>query len=234
MKKRILIAVYALLLCVTACFAWLSAREAKYVTELNVDFDNGALTVAHPDVQALIGTVDADGEFQPTDKLDFSRMVPGKGQRFQIKLKNNSDEKMQKIKLGVAIKADVRDEDVDATESASETEKKLTLLDMIYVSVIKEASYGGGDADLDFKNDDNSVSKKLSDASVMGRPEDNSYFLWICDEGTEIIVPPNTATPDPNDPYKEYITINCSVEFAPDATAEYQNKAIEALAFRVE
>ena len=52
MKKRILIIFYALLLCVTASFAWLSNFQPNKVTNLSVDYSGGALTVADLDFDA--------------------------------------------------------------------------------------------------------------------------------------------------------------------------------------
>ena len=50
MKKRILIIIYALLLCVTASFAWLSNFEIKPVNNVLIDFrgkpEGGLATVA--------------------------------------------------------------------------------------------------------------------------------------------------------------------------------------------
>ena len=45
MKKRILIIVYALLLCVTASFAWISNFDQSRVESVMFNYNNGALTV---------------------------------------------------------------------------------------------------------------------------------------------------------------------------------------------
>ena len=248
MKKRILIVVYALLLCVTICFAWLSNSRVNYVEDIQVQFPQGALTISNPEVDGIIGRVNENGQFEKVNVLtiDSKSMVPGSGQKFQIRLKNLAETKAQKIKLGVAIKVWTPD-----TAAAADDETRLTesvnsadALDMIYLSVIKNAAIGGGANNGDLFDSENSVSVRLSEATVMGSAEEKTYFLWVCGDGNEIVVPAITASGSGNQPANTAettgelgnynVTINCSFEFDPEATAEHQNVKIEALAFRVE
>ena len=253
MKKRILIVVYALLLCVTICFAWLSNSRVNYVREINVDFKNGALTVDRAGVTGVIGTVDSKGEFKAVDKLsiDSRLMIPGSGHKFQIRLKNIDETKTQKIKLGVLIKLN---DDTDVPQGTGELPD---VFDKLYISVLKRATSSGEANNVEFDSD-NSFSVKLNEASVYGNPDDKMYFLWICKDETEIILPAKESDSDASEslgnevspvaeteteadatqttgPYDDYnITINCSLEFDPSATAQHQNIQIETLAFRVE
>lgn len=255
MKKRILIVVYALLLCVTVCVAWLSNSRINYVKEILVDFPDGALTIGNPDVAGVIGRIDESGQFQRVDTLTFDpkSMVPGSGQNFQIRLKNMAESRTQKIKLGVAIKVwtpevnTVADGDAGVTESVNEAD----VLDMIYLSVIKNASTGSGNNEVENFDSENSISVRLGQASAIGEAKEKTYFLWVCGDGNEIIVPAKaqsdsesgetTGTTESETeseteiPIEDFdITINCSFGFDPDATAEHQNVKIQALAFRVE
>ena len=253
MKKRILIVVYALLLCVTICFAWLSNSRVNYVKNINVDYKNGALTIGHAGVKGVIGRIDENGNFQMVEKLEIDPkvMVPGSGHKFQIRLKNTEEITEQKIKLGVLIRLSEGTKETRGVDGEQDSTLP-DVFDKLYISVLKKAANGGGANNVEFDSE-NSFSVKLSAASVYGNKKDNMYFLWICGEGNEIILPATRteSSSDSNsdsgeeleegsatqttDSYDDYnVTINCSLEFDPSAAAQHQNIQIETLAFRVE
>ena len=210
-KKRILIIFYALLLCVTASFAWLSNFQANIVEDIKVDFRNGALTVVNLDFDAHIETRNADGVFEQipegTFTFDKRQMVPDSITPFKIKIKNNSTTEERKAKLGVAIRLDESQMD------------DVNILDVLYLDVVA----GGG-----FKDGNNHhVFVKLNAAEPIGAEGSGEYFLWIYGDGEEIVIPPTT-------PKSEYVTLDCSFYYDQNATAEYQNKTVQALAFRIE
>ena len=217
MKKRILIVVYALLLCVTASFAWLSNFNKTNVKDLHVDFRHGALTVTDPGFQAFIETRDANGNFvRIPDGVDGEQlpytfnhkdMVPDTITPFKIKIKNNSSTEERKAKLGIALRID------------PEAAKVANILEVMYIDVI------AGDG---FSDDENyHIYMRLDEASVVGNSENGEYFLWLYGEGSEIIIPPTSDD-------KEYVTLDCSFYYDQNATAKYQNQSIFALSFRLE
>ena len=217
MKKRILIVIYALLLCVTASFAWLSNFNKTDVKNLLIDYQAGELTITDLGFQAFIETPNSDGVFEriPDDldggqlpfTFDHKAMVPDSVTPFKIKIKNNSSEKSRDAKLGIALRID------------PEAAKVANILEVMYIDVI------AGDG---FSDDENyHIYMRLDEASVVGNSENGEYFLWLYGEGSEIIIPPTSDD-------KEYVTLDCSFYYDQDATAEYQNKSIQAIAFRLE
>ena len=210
-KKRILIIFYALLLCVTASFAWLSNFQANYVEDIKVDFREGALTVVNLDFDAFIETRDANGDFaripEGTFSFDKKQMYPDSITPFKIKIKNNSTTEERKAKLGVAIRLDPSQID------------DVNLLDMLYLDVVAGNGFSGAN--------NYHVFLKLNAAEQVGASDSGEYFLWVYGDGSEIIIPPTT-------PDNEYVTLDCSFYFDQNATAEYQNKSIQAMAFRLE
>lgn len=211
MKKRILIIFYALLLCVTASFAWLSNFQANIVEDIKVDFREGALTVVNLDFDAYIETRADDGSFNKIPEgpfmFDKKQMVPDAMTPFKIKIKNNSLTEERKAKLGVAIR-------IDPTQM-----EDVNILDVLYLDVVA----GNG-----FKDGNNHhVFLRLNAAEPIGTVGSGEYFLWIYADGSEISVPPSTAE-------NEYVTLDCSFYYDQNATAEYQNKSIQAMAFRIE
>lgn len=212
MKKRILIIFYALLLCVTASFAWLSNFQPNKVTNLSVDYSGGALTVADLDFDAHIEVPDEKGEYRALSKdeqfsFDSKKMVPDTITPFKIKIKNNSETEYRKAKLSIALK-------VDAEEMS-----EANVLDVMYLEVVAGDGFGDG---ITYH-----VYVRLDEASVVGDESNGEYFYYIYGEGDEILIPPTTAD-------KEYVTLDCSFYYDQNATAEYQNKSIQAISFRLE
>lgn len=212
MKKRILIVIYALLLCVTASFAWLSNFQANYVTNLKVDYQDGALKVINLDYDAYIETRDADGSFVRVPdgapfEFDSKNMIPDSITPFKIKIRNNSETEDRKAKLGLAIRIDPKQMET------------VNLLDVLYLDVVAGDGFGEANS--------YHVFLKLSDAEPIGLADSGEYFLWIYGDGDEIIIPSV-------DGGMGYATLDCSFYYDQNATAEYQNKSIEALAFRLE
>ena len=209
MKKRILIIVCALLLCVTGTFAWLSNFQANYVTELKVDYQDGALKVVNLNFDAYIEARNDNGAFVRVPdgeaySFDSRKMVPDSITPFKIKIKNQSTTEFRKAKIGIAI-------NIDPSHAS--------LLDMIYIEVVAGLGFSG--------TTNYHMFLKLKDAQVIGSEDSGEYFLWIYGEGSEIMIPPTTAA-------YEYVTLDCSFYYDQNATAEYQNKSIRAMQFRVE
>ena len=209
MKKRILIIVCALLLCITGTFAWLSNFQANYVTNLKVDYKDGALKVVNLNFDAYIEARNEAGDFVRVPegepyKFDSKQMIPDSITPFKMKIKNYSTYEARKAKIGVAI-------NIDPADAA--------LLDMLYLEVVAGAGFDGTVS--------YHVFLKLGDAQVVGSSDSGEYFLWIYGDGSEIIIPSTNAD-------YEYVTLDCSFYYDQDATAEYQNKSIRAMQFRVE
>ena len=139
--------------------------------------------------------------------FDKKQMVPDSITPFKIKIKNNSTTDDRKAKLGIAIR-------IDPTQIS-----EANILDVMYIDVVA----GNG-----FSRANNyHVFLKLNAAEPVGAEGSGEYFLWIYGDGEEITIPPTTAE-------NEYVTLDCSFYYDQNATAEYQNKSIQAMAFRLE
>lgn len=211
MKKRIFVVICALLLCVTASFAWLSNFQANYVTNLKVDYENGALSVVGLGFSGYIETKDASGEFVRIPdgeafKFDAKQMVPDSITPFNIKINNKSATESRKAKLSVAIR-------IDPVEMGS-----VNVLDVLYLEVVAGSGFVG--------TNNYHVFTKLSDAQIIGDRDSGEYLLVIYGNGSEIIIPPTEEG--------QYVTLACSFYYDQNATAEYQNKSVEAIQFRLE
>ena len=216
MKKRILIVIYALLLCVTASFAWLSDFQEERVGSISVDFQHGALTVVNVDFDAFLETRDANGNFVPLGEnekfiFDKKNMVPDAMTPFKIKIKNNSTTESRKAKLGVAIS-------IDPVE-----EGEVNILDMLYLDIVAVSGFR--------TTDTYHVYVRLSEADEIGADGSGTYYLTIYGDGSELIIPPFIEDENPEN---DYAVLDCSIYFDQEATAEYQNKIINTMVFRLE
>lgn len=209
MKKRILIIVYALLLCVTSSFAWLSNFEANQAKHVTVDFQNGNATVVDPGYDAYITTEQNGEDVRVGDKFvfDHKKMVPNSVTPFKIKIKNKSETESKKAKLSLAIKI--------SPEEAS----KVNILDVLYVDIVVGQGFDGANT--------YHVFKKLSEATLIGSKNSGEYILDIYGNGEEIVIPPTSEE-------NEYVSLNCYIYYDKNATAEYQDKTIQTLSFRLE
>ena len=211
MKKRILIIIYALLLCVTASLAWLPNYSKNKVEEIFIDYKDGALTVADPGFLAHIETLNSAGSFEQiagdSYLFDSRKMVPDSLTPFKIKIHNNSATEYRKAKLGIGIRIDAQEAEI------------ANILDVLYLEIVSGAGFDDAVT--------NHVYLRLNEASVIGDPSNGEYFLWIYGEGSEILIPPSTSGDD-------YVTLDCSLYFDQNATQKYQNKSVYAMAFRLE
>ncbi len=217
MKKRILVICYALLLCATASLAWLSDFQPNVVEDLRVEFQDGALTVVNLDFDAYIEAPNSEGAFERVPDgnqegeeyylFNKKQMVPDSITPFKIKIKNTSTTESRKAKIGVAIRLD------------PEEMKDVNILDVIYLDMV------AGDG-FDTTNNYH-VFLRLNAAEPIGAEDSGEYFLWAYGDGEEITIPPTK-------PGTEYVTLDCSFYYDQEATAEYQNKSIQAIAFRLE
>ena len=206
MKKRILIIVFALLLCVTASFAWLSNFEKQVVSAVNVGFPDGALSVVQLDFDASMEVEVSDGVFRPLDDnenftFDKQKMIPNAVTPFKIKIKNNSDQATD-AKLVVSIKID------------PEQAKTANILDVLYLDVISGDGFSAVN--------DYHVFVNLKEAKVVGDASGGNYLLYVYGDGNEITIPPSAN-----------VTLDCYFYYDQNATAVYQNKNI-AVSFRIE
>ena len=211
-KKRILIIFYALLLCVTASFAWLSNFEKNYVSDVRIEYSDGALTVANLNFDAYIERSNDDGTFTALGDgenftFDSKKMVPDAITPFNIKIRNTSSTESRKAKLSVALRID------------PEEAKQANILDVIYLEMVAGDGFSGTNM--------YHIYVRLDEASKVGNTADGEYFFYIYGEGEEIIIPPSTSVDD-------YVTLNCKFYYDQSATAEYQNKSIQTVAFRLE
>ena len=215
MKKRILIIFYALLLCVTASFAWLSNFNVTPVGSVSVDFqggDKGGLaTVASFDFDTALEIANDKGDYVPLEKdvpytFDSKHMVPDSMTAFRLRIKNNSATDIRTTKLVVAISID------------PEEAEKVNILDMLYLDVV--ASDG-------FMNLENyHIYVRLNEAKEVGAKGSGEYVLTLYGDGNELVIPANADN--------KYATIDCKLYFDQEATAEYQNKIINTMVFRLE
>ena len=224
MKKRILIIIYALLLCVTVSFAWLSNFQVTKVNELAVDYRKGGLTVANLGFEGHIEIPDGNGGYKPLYEkkpsenateteteilsiVDKVQMVPDSITPFRIKIKNLSTTEYRKAKLGIAISLD------------PEELRQANVLEVLYLDIISIDGFSEGTTYHSYI--------RLDEAYPVGAEGSGEYFYYIYGEGEELMIPPTSAK-------QEYVTFDCSFYYDKEATAEYQNKSIKALSFRLE
>ena len=205
MKKRIFVIVVALLLCVSASFAWLSNREEQPVSNIDVGFDN-PVSVAKLDFTAIMEVEKDPGVFTPLGKgesFSFSKkdLIPDSVTRFKIKIMNNSEEASE-AKLAVAITLD------------PEQVKTANILDVLYIDVMAVDGLSG--------TNDYHIFAGLKDAEEVGSVGGGSYLFYVYGDGSELPVPPSTE-----------VTLDCYFYYSQEATAKYQNKDI-SLSFRIE
>ena len=213
MKKRIFVIVLALLLCVTASFAWLSNFESKRVKNINVGFDN-PVSIAKLDLDASIEVESTPGVFEKlTDDKPFTfdkrQMIPDSVTRFKINVTNTAklvegagQSQATKFKLAVAIKIDPKQAEV------------ANLLDVLYLDVMVGNANNGAN--------DNHVFVSLSEAEEIGEAGSGTYLFYVYDEKNTISVLPEST-----------VTFDCYFYYSESATAKYQNKDI-AISFRIE
>lgn len=214
MKKRILIIVYALLLCVTASFAWLSNIDSYRVKSLYAEFDNGSLTVLNFDFDAKLSVpkvdasgveswVDVDPEKDGAHIFDKTKMVPDSISPFKIRIANKAGEDIE-ARLSLALRV---------------PNESVPLLDVIYIDSIAGDGFD--------KTTTYHKFIKLSEAELVLESEEyNEYVLRIYTYGDEILIPYYNSG--------DFVTLDCSFYFDQNATAEYQTMTIDSIVFRLE
>ena len=219
MKKRILIVVYVLLLCVTTSFAWLSNIQETEVKTVSVDMNNGLINDF-----SFSASLEMDDSYKvaSTDgiKLNNKIMVPGVRIPFKIHIERGTEEKKAKLLL---------DLDMDCTEAELDTDGIPKIMKKIYVEIVfNEISTDnpGGKT--------RHIFKKLSELSeIDGYYGD--YTIELFGEGEEIIISPAILNEDGSvSAGNDVLTLNCSLYYDQTATAEYQDMGIGAMLFRLE
>ena len=220
MKKRILIVVYVLLLCVTASFAWLSNIQETETKFVNVDFENAMITDF-----SLDATLDIDDSY-------VEERVPGKnGERDEIKLRKKSTLPGSRIPFTIDITRDVTTEkktklflDLELDEANAD------ILEFIYIEVVyTEVTQISGTNE--FSTESRHVYKRLSESEKGGYYGD--YSVEIFGEGREITIPiKRDENGDGND--ETFVTLKCNFYYSNEATAEHQDMGIDAMVFRME
>lgn len=98
-KKRILLLMYALLLCVTASFAWIIIRDPIRTKSLVVDYHTHKLMVSDKNIELSIWVPEKDGFAEISNSSDednrnelfrFQNIVPDYNVSYQIRIKNNT------------------------------------------------------------------------------------------------------------------------------------------------
>ena len=222
MKKRILIVVYVLLLCVTASFAWLSNIQETNVKSVNVDFENAMITDFSLDAElkidpSYVETSDEEKNDESGIKLSGNSTLPGSRIPFEIVI--TRDEKAEKkSKLFLDLELDEADAEI----------LKFIYVEVVYteVTVIK----GEGNKE-EYSTKSRHVFKRLLDSEQGGYYGD--YSVEIFGEGNEIIIPPQRVEKE-NSPPEMYVTLNCSFYYSDEATATCQDMGIDAMVFRME
>lgn len=217
MKKRILIIVYVLLLCVTVSFAWLSNVQENIIKTVDVNFENGKAMITDFSFDAYLEKRNDDGTYSKVGEdfeFDQRTMVPGVRVPFRIRIKNISDVE-KKAKLVLDMQIDGFDAD------------GVNILDVLYIDMVP----GEGFADTDKTRN---IFIKLSEAETVGDASDGRFSLDLYGEGGEltILIPSDVDKINPD--ADGYVTLECSFYYDQNATAEYQNKAISALSFKLE
>lgn len=216
MKKRILIIVYVLLLCVTTSFAWLSNVQENKNDTVDVNFADGKAVITDFAFDAYLEKRNDDGTYSKVEgafEFDQRTMVPGVRVPFKIKIKNIGDNaKNTKLVLDMHI------DNFDVNEPS--------ILDMLYIDMV----LGKGFADSGTRN----IFIKLSEANVVGNEGSGDFSLDLYGEGEELTIPIQSIVDEINPGADGYVTLDCSFYYDQNATAEYQNKAISAMSFRLE
>ena len=223
MKKRILIIVYALLLCVTASFAWISNFDQSSVAAVKFNYNNGALTVWNNNfegklmVPEVVGT-NADGtpkevwkDVDPTKKyiFDSTKFVPDSVTPFRLGIKNKSGEDQQ-ARLSLIFKMSTED---------------VVLLNYIYINIIGiEAEQLGSWSFA--KEDSYHQFVQLSEAEQFSSKDGEAEFVLRLYSYSNPVAVPNVNN--------RFFEFDCFFYFDPEAPTEMQHKSISAMAFRLE
>ena len=213
MKKRILIVVYVLLLCVTASFAWLSNIQETETKSVNVDFENAMITDFSLDAKLIIDDSYVESR-ESGIKLNETSTLPGSRIPFTIDItRDEITEKKTKLFL-----------DLELDEADAE------ILKFIYVEVVyTEVTQIPGTNNYSTKS--RHVYKNLSESETGGYYGD--YSVEIFGEGSEIIIP--IERDENGDGIKEMeVTLSCSFYYSSQATATHQDMGIDAMVFRME
>lgn len=221
MKKRILIIMYVLLLCVTVSFAWLSNIQETSTESVSVDFNNAMITDLEFNANLEIDPSYCDAEHSGEGiRLSEKVMIPNARIPFKINIDRAENEKKAKLFLDLAIDCS-EDETVEGIPM---------ILDKIYVDIVfteRSIQYPNGRT--------RHVLKKLSEFSEKdGFYGDFSVELFGV--GEEIIV--GSIADENNDKQindtESVLTLSCSLFYDNSATAEYQEMGIDAMLFRLE
>ena len=161
MKKRIILSIGALLLLlsVVTSVAWLSNFEKKKVKSVNVDYQNGMMTIADKNFDAWALVPDGSGSYRELGAeedftFDDRSLVPDSVTPFKIKIENKTDsEKTANLSL------------IFTTDDT-------TLLEHFYIDVVIGNKYH--------------VYRCLAEASEIGNAGSGNYVLDIYGEGAEI------------------------------------------------
>ena len=161
MKKRIILSIGALLLLlsVVTSVAWLSNFEKKKVKSVNVDYQNGMMTIADKNFDAWALVPDGSGSYRELGaEEDFTfnsrSLVPDSVTPFKIKIENKTDsEKTANLSL------------IFTTDDT-------TLLEHFYIDVVIGNKYH--------------VYRCLGEAKEIGSGGSGIYVLDIYGEGAEI------------------------------------------------
>jgi hypothetical protein len=163
MKKRIILSIGALLLLlsVVTSVAWLSNFDKKKVTSVNVDYQNGMMTIADMNFDAWALVPDGSGSYRKLgDNEEFTfnsrSLVPDSVTPFKIEIENKTEsEKTANLSL-------IFTTDDDDT----------TLREHFYIDVVIGNKYH--------------VYRCLAEASEIGNVGSGIYVLDIYGEGAEI------------------------------------------------
>ena len=215
MKKRILIIVYALLLCVTASFAWLSNTQLNEAGEIAVKFskdkDDYKVLITDFSFEGYLekkGVNDVYEKVEGSFTFDTQTTVPGVRIPFRIRVKNVAE-----VSKNAKLVLDMYVENYDADSP--------NILDMLYIDVV----LGDGFAESGSRH----VYKKLSEASVIGEDGSGTFSLDIYGDNDKITIPSYNKVSVADG----FVALNCSLYYDQNATVEYQETGV-AFAFRLE
>lgn len=217
MKRRMLLALYGILLCCTVTFAWIFDGSTK-VKDLMLNYvGENKMSIASIGVDVDVGFRDGDGYVAAKDfVLKPAHMMPNARIPFKIMFDYQAtDEARSSLPVTLTL-VGIRVSDP-------------TLLDKIYISVTPVNN------NLTATNGRNTIYKCFSDAVPVGEGDNVSYRMDIYNSVNKLYIPHNDAE-EREDPWDDgnRSVLNCYLEFDSSADASYQDISLDIGIFRVE
>ena len=165
MRKKLILAAYCALLCITVTFSWLFDILPNHVYEVVVDYQNNGLFIVNANMEAKLYMQEEDnGEYVEVKEdfaFDGTRLIPNAVIPFYIDVTNNGDTSSL---ITVTVLMNVEDP---------------TLLDVLYIDVVVAS---------DDSNTGKHVYRKLSEAVRVGDERSTEYSLTLYGSDNRLFV----------------------------------------------